>query len=371
MIIEKEPVVLESKDLTKFTSKNSLTQLQTSYLQTMLDGKSLEQLIHHYYSLGWLVNFSELFRLTQALVEQGFIKNKTFHSYFDIIKPKKEKDFTTKISDFFSSSNKDSNDKDIDPRKIPFLRSLRPEIQTILLSNSKVIIVPKNTRLIKSGTNNRDLFILLEGEAYIYKTQNNLRYYLGTLTSGAIFGELGFLLGQLRSADIITQKESRILFIEYIQKYEALLNTEKAEALQIRIWVIHALLNSEIFKYLPAEYFDMLIFSGNIHKISANQTLFKEGDKGVSLFIVIQGSIAIYKNKKNINVVNQGGCLGEVALFVTGGKRTATAYTQSETLVMEIPQQLIYKLLGQNILLAKELEQLALTRIQMDQAREK
>lgn len=370
MIIEKDPIVLQNLDVTNFIKKNKLSELQANYLQTMLTGPSLEQLVQHYYNLGWLVNFNELFSLTQALVEQHFIQNQSFKDYFEKIKPEDEKDFVSKISEFFSGKEQNPADNTIDPKKIPFIRSLKPELQTILLANSKVFEVVKNTRLIKAGNKDRDLFVLLDGQAAIYKVfQNSNRQLIGVLPSGSIFGELGFLLGHSRSADIVTQTNSRILLIKFTPQLENLLNQEKAEMLQIRFWVIHALLNSEIFKYLPVEYFDPLIFSGQIHKMKANQVLFKEGDRGVSLFIIIQGSMAISQKGQRINSLGQGACLGEVAIFVTGGVRTATAHTQSECIVMEIPQQVIYRLLGQNILLAKELEKLAHERLIKDSQR--
>jgi CRP-like cAMP-binding protein len=144
---------------------------------------------------------------------------------------------------------------------------------------------------------------------------------------------------------------------------------ERAKSLQRRFWLIHALLKSEVFKDLPQDCFDALLFSGVIKEIPAGVPICREKEPGSTCYIVIQGQLVVSQNGKSLKILDQGACFGEVALILSGGLRTATVTTQVQSLVMEIQSQDFYKLLNQNLALACELEELALSRYREDQQR--
>jgi CRP-like cAMP-binding protein len=54
---------------------------------------------------------------------------------------------------------------------------------------------------------------------------------------------------------------------------------------------------------------------------------------------------------------------------MSGGQRTATVITQRDSILLEINQQNFYKVLSQNLLLAKEIESLAAHRLTNDSLR--
>ncbi|WP_413581154.1 cyclic nucleotide-binding domain-containing protein [Bdellovibrio sp. HCB288] len=338
-----------------------LNALQFSYLEVLKNGVSIEGLVQFFLGQGWLVSFRELYSLIQFLVHERLITNQNIIDYF--------KKVNSDDSPLVFSSIDVMNGKQIkpDPATLPFFRSLEPHLANYLLQKAEVFSVPPNIRITHSGQSSRDLFVLLKGQASIYKVLSETRRQLvATLGSGALFGERGFLLNQPRNADVITSTASEILRVHHLPEYDNLIKSDKAQALQHRFWVMQALLSSPFFKDIPTDSLDALIFTGRLVQAPANQALFHEGQAGNTCYIVIQGSVVISQKGSAINVLNQGTCFGEISLLVSGGVRTATVTTQRDTVLLEIEQNAFYKMLAQNLILAKVIETLAASRLARD-----
>lgn len=340
-----------------------LSPLQYSYVDVLKNGASIEQLVQFFLGQGWLVNFRELLSLLEFLIAEDLLHNHNVKSYF------------AQVAQIESSTAwagpPDSRTGRAPPAEsLPFFRSLDRDLSQYLLQKSEVFQVPEKVKVIQSGERDRDLYILLSGRAGIYRVMDMQRRLLvASLQSGGLFGESGFLLNQPRTADVITQTACEVLRIRHLPEFDRLIKTEKAQSLQQRFWILQALQSSELFKKLPGDSLDSLIFSGRLVRASAHQCLFHEGQLANTCYIVIQGSVVISQNRRNINVMNQGACFGEISLLMSGGVRTASATAQKETLLLEIQQQNFYRVLSQNIFLAREIEVLATQRLSADQAR--
>lgn len=352
-----------------FTGLTDLTDLQKLYLQILQGGRSIESLVHHFLQQGWLVDFIELADLMDKLVVQKAIRNPIFYTYFDKMKSSSERSLWNKIAnlDFPESSIGSLRSY----KELPFFRSLEPQLADFLLSKATIHHVPVKSLICRQGEMTRDLFVILKGTAGIYKPhQQGGKYLVATLSDHSVFGEGAFLLGQPRSADVISMSDCRILRIPCLPEiFDRYLKKDKALGLQYRFWVQHALLNSPLFKEVPSDCFDALSHSGKVVRCNEGQVLFHEGEKGYSAYIVIQGSLVISQKGQNINVLNQGGILGEIALLANQGLRSATVVTQRESLLIEINQSEFYKLLAQNIFLGKYLQALAHSRLVKDERR--
>lgn len=365
MKIEKEIVHFEAN----FRGISELTELQSLYLQILQGGKSVESVVHHFLQQGWLVNFVEFTGLIEKLVHAKAIRNPTFQEYFNKMKPVSDRSLWNTIINLELPST-----TMVSPRlyrELPFFRSLEPQLADLLLAKSTIHHVAPKSLLCRHGETSRDLFVILKGTAGVYKPhQQGGKYLVATLSDNAAFGEGAFLLGMPRSADVISLSECRVLRVPCMPEiFDKFLKKEKAQGLQFRFWVQHALLNSPLFKEVPTDCFDALSVAGRIVQASSGQTLFHQGDKGQSAYVVIQGSLVVNQNGQNINVIGQGGILGEIALLANQGVRSATVLAQKETLLLEINQSEFYKLLGQNIFLAKYLQELAVQRLSKDHQR--
>lgn len=369
MKIEKEPVRLKNFKLQasgqnqggklSFDGRDfKLSALQFSYAEILKSAGTIEGLVNFYLGQGWLVQFSELYTLIEFLVNENLITNPSFRAYLN------------HQTGFDGSAQVVPKTISVTADSLPFFRSLEKTLAQHLLQNSVREKIPAQAKIVSAGSQDRDLFILLEGQAGIYRIINEKqRQLVSMLNPGALFGERGFLLNQPRTADIITTKPSEILRVPHLPEFDHLIRSDKAKSLQHRFWVLQALSSSPFFKDLPNDSLDNLIFSGKLVQAKAGQCLFNEGQPGNACYVVIQGSLVVSQKGKNINVMNQGSCFGEISLLASGGTRTATITVQQDTILLEINQQNFYRVLAQNLILAKEIEALAAQRLQKDAER--
>ncbi len=343
----------------------NLTDLQKQYLADLRAQNSIQSLVERYLNQGWLVNFLVLFDLIAMLSARHWILNPEINTYFKNIN-----------SNIFNSQRTDQANllsQKLDIKKLqqlPFFRSLPEKLSLFLLQKAKLFEYQPESLICKQGETSRDLYVLIDGEAAVYTVQAERRQFISILNQGSVFGEAGFLLNSERSADVMALKRSQILVIPYqVEILDQFLNIEKAEKVQQRFWVQHALLHSDFFKTIPTDCFDAMTFSGKIINFENQKILFKQNDASRSAYIVIQGSVVVQKNGKTINTLSQGSLLGEVSLILAGGLRSATAICQKGTKLLEIDHRDFYSLLAHNLYLAKEFQLLADQRLINDKQR--
>lgn len=348
----------------------SLTPVQIETLELMAKGFSIQEIVRHFLQKNTIISFERLKELVVFLVQEKLILNSTFQSYFanpiQLEKPSIFEELSEKV--FGPSEEPFFLENEI--KNIPFLRNLDPEIRKLFLYNSSLIETPADIVVCEQGKLQRSLFVLFRGQVTVNKINSQgHRRKVAVLMPGSVFGEVGFFLGEPRTAEIVTDKKCLILRIKYMPEiYDDLIRTEKARALQQRFWVVHALLKSPTFHGIPEESFDSLIFSGALKPFKAQSVICREGDSGSTCYIMVQGSAVVSQHGKSIRVLGQGDCFGEVALLMTGGRRSATVQAQTDILTLEISAKSFYELLQQNLLLACELEKVALSRIHQDQS---
>lgn len=369
MKIEKEPVQLKNFQLRNAGQNQGgdllidgkifkLNQLQFSYAEVLKNSGTIEGLVNFYLGQGWLVQFRELYALIEVFVNENIITNPSFRSYLN------------QETGFNGTAEASQKSVKVSADGLPFFRSLDKKLAEHLLQGAVRERVPAHTKLTVTGSKDRDLFILLEGQAGVYRILNEKqRQLISTINPGALFGERGFLLNQPRTADIITTQNSEVLRVRHLPEFDQLIKSDKAQSLQHRFWVLQALSTSPFFKELPNDSLDALIFSGKLVQAKLGTCLFKEGQMGTTCYVVVQGSLVVSQNAKNIAVLNQGACFGEISLLASGGKRTATITAQQDVLLLEINQQNFYRVLSQNLILAKEIEALAASRLKKDTER--
>ena len=340
----------------------NITPLQVQYLDRLKQGQTVEQLVLDFLSHGLLVRFGELYDLMQLLAEHKLIMNVVW-------------------KELLSSHESDADQIELnlskqkitadDLAQFPFFHGLDAKLLTLFAAHAERYDCPTNTRLCTQGQNTRDLFALSSGQASVFRNEQSppSRRLLTKLSVPAVFGEGGFLLGRPRSADVVTTSPCQIVRIRHQAEFDRFIRADEASQMYRRFWVLHAFANSMLFQKLPLEAWDDLALLGQFHKLSRDQLVFNEGSPGTSFFIVVQGRVSAWQQGKKINTMEQGSCFGEIALFASRGVRTASVKTDLDSLLVEISPQQFYPLLARQLLLAKELEQLAYQRLQADAVR--
>ena len=342
---------------------------QLRYLELLQKGTSIQGISQDFLKHGKLISFQQLKDLLQFLITEKMIKNPSFIKYFQahVNSAEKQPGLFDKL--FKQAPSGAPVEEKI--KGLPFFRSLPKDVVQLFLANQKVIDTPAGIKVCEAGGLQRSLLCVLEGSLSIYKKDSAGKVKkTADLEAGSIFGEAGFFLNQARTADVITDTPCKIVRFKYVPEiFDPLIQKEKVQSLQKRIWLIHALLASDLFKALPDDCFDSLIYAGDLKSLKAGTTVFSEGQKAQSFFIIIQGSLDISQKQKSLRKLSQGDCFGEIALLLTGGLRTASVTAETEALLLEISADKFYQLLGDNLLMACEFEKLSIARVQADQKR--
>jgi CRP-like cAMP-binding protein len=344
----------------------ALNELQKQYLTYLTSQDSIEQLVARFMKNGWLINFQELYHLVEKLVKANAVLNPTLIHYFKnmsggMLSP------VDRGSTGVSTPQKNMIQKILD---LPFFRSLPRELALILIQKSELRKYSADTAICKTGDLDRNMYVLLMGQAALYKTSSTSRQFISVISQNGIFGEASFLMGSPKSADIIATQACEVLVVPYQAAIlDPILNQSVAHQMTKRFWIQNALSHSDFFKKIPADCLDALTFVGKIITLQNDQILFKQNDPSHAAYLIVQGQIKVVQDAKIISSMSQGTFFGEVSLTMTNGIHTASVFSNGPTTLLEISRNDFYHLLSQNLVLAKEIQNLAFQRLSKDQQR--
>ena len=110
----------------------------------------------------------------------------------------------------------------------------------------------------------------------------------------------------------------------------------------------------DLFEDIPAEYLTSLAEIAEQVSFFANETLFKEGQRGDSCYLVEEGRIGVKKGRKVVTKLGRGECIGEMALL-DGKPRSATCIVEKDARLLRISSDDFSSLLSSQPEMAKAL----------------
>jgi CRP/FNR family cyclic AMP-dependent transcriptional regulator len=96
-----------------------------------------------------------------------------------------------------------------------------------------------------------------------------------------------------------------------------------------------------IFNELRDDFVVRLASVMNELSYPANYSIFRQGEEGRSLYIVVSGKVKVHIGETNLAEVEQGKYFGEMAVFDTQ-PRSATATTLESCECLELTQEQLY-----------------------------
>lgn len=253
--------------------------------------------------------------------------------------------------------------------QLPVLRQLTPPIRNQLITLARVVEFRPGKAICRQGSNDRSLYIVLEGKLGVAKSfDGRRRKVVAILTGGSVFGETAFFFGMPRSADVVAMEDCKLLEIPYVTAMQNL-DLSSSEEFQFRVWLLQALSGNPMLKDLPSEAMDTLIFAGKRKLFKAGQAVFTEGAPADSCYFIAQGRASAVQHGKKINEMGAGDAFGEIALLKMGSRRTASVVADSDLLCMELDIESFWGLLAARLPLGAEIERLALRRLNADEVR--
>lgn len=98
------------------------------------------------------------------------------------------------------------------------------------------------------------------------------------------------------------------------------------------------------FSFLTYQELIRVINVGELVKLGAGETIWKEGAEGNEMMLVLSGSVEITKNGKRLGILGKGEVLGEMAM-IDSAPRSASAVTAAATNLLAFPRDALFSLL--------------------------
>lgn len=112
-----------------------------------------------------------------------------------------------------------------------------------------------------------------------------------------------------------------------------------------------SLKKSELFSGLSQEHRLEISHSGREASLQKGDVIFREGDSGLSIFILLNGAIKLYRNAEDgreiiVRLLSGGELFGEVVLYQSD-KYPVSAEAVEDSSIFSIPVKSIHKLMEQ------------------------
>ena len=117
-----------------------------------------------------------------------------------------------------------------------------------------------------------------------------------------------------------------------------------------------------LFQNIPGNILSKIAqIASEIH-LEEKDIIFKEGDSGSSLFVIISGKVDIIKNNQIIANLEQGNCIGEMSLL-DQEPRSADAVASGESILLKIDQNGFFELMASNSEIIKQIMKMLTKRL--------
>ena len=341
--------------------KFTINPQQIIYLDQMANGVTIEQIALSEMTHSTPFSFRALYALLKDLVLTGVITDYKIRNYFEEILEQENPSAPSPKH----LTEPTGNWKPNHIRRLPFFSSLPEELQDAFVANAELIVLPERAKILSAGDRTREMYAILEGTASVYKSspESGRRKLVTIIHAGSIFGEGAFFLDKPRTADVITNTACVLARIKYdSSSFSSLVSSSKGAIFQQWIWLLHGLIASSIFQDVPADAMDRFALAGRPRNFSAGDIICKQGEPGDSVFMVIQGEAVVLRKDRPIKVLKQGDLFGEIAMLINKGERVASVKAETSGLLLEISKNEFAQVMCQNIVLAKEIEEIAYRR---------
>lgn len=114
---------------------------------------------------------------------------------------------------------------------------------------------------------------------------------------------------------------------------------------------VNLLARIPFFTALPPDELDRLVTQLDVFNLKSGDLLFREGDPGEHLYVVVEGELEILlapdtDNELILNILHAGEYLGEMSLIQPGGLRTASARARGDVVLLSMNRQQFTDLVG-------------------------
>jgi CRP-like cAMP-binding protein len=239
---------------------------------------------------------------------------------------------------------------------VPLFHGLDPTILTGLTDGCSLMEVPEGTRLIEEGEQGDRCFIVIKGRLQAVRRSEGQEVLLSEMTRGDSVGEAALLESSPRAASVIAAEPSRLIVLsretfervvagtpDVRRRLTALIAERKEWARHVR----ERPASAELLRHLAAltrieDVATLRALEKEVswHPIPARTVLFRQGDPGDALYLVLEGELEIVGRRADgsrvrIGRVAAGASLGEMALL-TQEPRSADVVASTDAALLKL-----------------------------------
>lgn len=98
--------------------------------------------------------------------------------------------------------------------------------------------------------------------------------------------------------------------------------------------IVSRIKNNILFKDLNSRELRLVQNIVNVRQYQKNEAIFKYGETGVGMYIIVSGTVDISLENRHITKLKEGDFFGEIALVEENGRRTANASAAEEAVLI-------------------------------------
>ncbi len=118
----------------------------------------------------------------------------------------------------------------------------------------------------------------------------------------------------------------------------------------------------DLFHKIPGDVLTRIAQIAEEIRCEQKHVIFKEGDQGDSMFVIISGKVDVIQNDHSITQLERGTCIGEMALL-DQEPRSADAITLEESVLLKIDQEGFFQLMASNPEIMKQIVKILTRRV--------
>lgn len=258
--------------------------------------------------------------------------------------------------------------------EVPLFEAL-DEVEFLqLLKSSRYHDVRENTKIIKEGAQDKDVYFIVEGRVRVATAvAGKQEVFQANLEQGAFMGEMAFMSDQRRSATITSDIPCKLLSWEgkEIQKLNEK-HPKVAQVLYDAFWErsLSTVLNlSPIFSHLDENSRKNISKKFEVGSFKAKEVVLKEGNNNPegALFIIKKGEAAVFAKrdsdfKRPKAVLRTGDIFGEYSAL-SNMPCTATVMARSALTVYMLPRDAFMEVIRNDSEAARILKEISKQRL--------
>ncbi len=125
---------------------------------------------------------------------------------------------------------------------------------------------------------------------------------------------------------------------------------------------VFILKRTDVFRDLPTKVLESLASHLEEVDLHPGDSLFRKGDLGRSLYIVVEGRIRVHDGERTLAALEEGSVLGEISVL-SAEERTASATAETETRLLCLDQDVFYEVMALSPALSRGVIQVLLDRL--------